>query len=208
MLRERGFPVLEADAIARELMQPGRDVYRAIVDHFGPEVVRGDGALDRARLAELAFHQGRLDELTRIVHPPVIAEQERRMRAIFADDPSAAVVVESALVFEAEASGTVPEWRNRFDRLVLVTAPDDLKIDRFLARTLPDTATPEQRSRAEKDARARLAAQLPDAVKILRSDYVIDNAGALDSTRRQVNIIVAEFERLRGESEPGTRSSE
>jgi dephospho-CoA kinase len=198
MFREHGFPVLEADAIARELMQPGQAVHRAIAEHFGPEAVRADGTLDRARLADLAFNHGRLDELNRIVHPPTIAEQERRMRAIFSIDSTAVVVVESALVFEAEAQGTVPEWRRRFDRIVLVTAPDDLKVERFLARILPAGATPEQRARAEQDARARLAAQLPDAMKIPRSDYVIDNGGSPEATRRQVEPIAEEFERISG----------
>jgi dephospho-CoA kinase len=208
LLREHGFHLLEADAIARELMQPGQAVHRAIAEHFGREVVRADGSLDRARLADLAFRQGRLNELNCIVHPPTIAEQERRTREIFAADPAAVVVIESALVFEAEAWGTVPEWRRRFDRVALVTAPDALKLERFLARILPPDATPDARARAESDARARLAAQLPDAVKIPRSDYVIDNGGSLDATRRQVERMAAELERVSGASEPGTRNPE
>lgn len=208
MLRERGFHVLEADGLARELMQPGEAVHRAIAEHFGPEVVRADGTLDRAHLADLAFRQGRLDELTRIVHPPTIVEQERRTRAIFAADPAAVVVIESALIFEAEAWGTVPEWRKRFDRVALVTAPDTLKLERFLARILPADATPEQRAQAEHDARARLAAQLPDAEKIPRSDFVIDNGGAVEATRQQVDRVAAELERMGRGSEPRTRNPE
>ena len=208
ILREHGFHVLEADAIARALMQPGQAVHRAIAEHFGPEAVRADGTLDRARLADLAFRHGRLAELNRIVHPPTIAEQERRTREIFAADPAAVVVIESALVFEAEAWGTVPEWRKRFDRVVLVTAPDALKLQRFLARIVPPDATPEQRAQAESDARGRLAAQLPDAVKIPRSDYVVDNAGTLDATRRQVEHVAAELERIGGASEPRARNPE
>ena len=193
MLRERGFEVLEADAIAREMMQPGQPVYEAIVEHFGPSVVRADGTLDRARLAAISFGEGRLQELTRIVHPPVIAEQERRTAEIVARDPAAIVVVESALIFEAEASGTAPGWRKRFDRIVLVTAPDDVKIQRFLARILPPDATPEERAAAERDARGRMAAQLPDSVKIPHCDYVIDNSGTVEETRRQVDRIATEL---------------
>ncbi|MGA8532345.1 MAG: dephospho-CoA kinase [Acidobacteriaceae bacterium] len=193
LLREHGFSVLEADGIARELMEPGQSVYLAIVEHFGPSVLRNDGALDRPRLADLVFHHGRLPELNRIVHPPVVAEQERRMDDLFARDPHAIVFVESALIFEAEAWGTVPEWRRRFDRIVLVTAPDELKIQRFLARMLPGDASPEERARAEGDARARLAAQLPESVKIPRSDMVIDNSDSLDATRAQVDRLVAQL---------------
>ncbi len=195
IFREHGMRVLEADAIARDMMQPGHEVFRRIVEHFGPAVVRSDGSLDRPRLATLAFGKDRLNELSRIVHPPVIADQERRMTEIFATDPRAIVVVESALIFEADASGTAPGWRQRFDRVVLVTAPDDLKLRRFLARILPATATPEQRAAAERDARSRLAAQLPDSVKIPRSDYVIDNSGSLDATRRQVESVCRHLSR-------------
>jgi dephospho-CoA kinase len=193
LLREHGFPVLEADAIARELMEPGQSVFRAIVEHFGPSVLRADGALDRPRLADLVFNHGHLPELNRIVHPPTVAEQERRMAEIFARYPRAIVFVESALIFEAEAWGTVPEWRRRFDRVILVTAPDEVKIQRSLARILPADASPENRAHAERDARARLAAQIPDRVKIPRCDAVIDNSGSLDATRAQVDRLAAEL---------------
>jgi dephospho-CoA kinase len=193
MFRQHGITLLQADTIARELMQPGHPVYRAIAEHFGPSVLRPDGTLDRVRLAAMAFGEGRLIELTRIVHPPTVAEQERQMQEIFARDRRAIVMIESALIFEAGESGTVPEWRKRFDRIVLVVAPDDLKIRRFLARTLPPGATAEQRAETERDARARLSAQLSDAMKIPCSDFIIENSGALDATKRQVDWIAAEL---------------
>ena len=202
MLREQGFHVLEADAIARELMQPGQPVHHAIAEYFGPSVVRADGTLNRARLAAISFGEGRLQELTRIVHPPVIAEQERRMAEIFATDPAAIVVIESALIFEAEASGTVPEWPRRFDRIILVTAPVELKIHRFLTRILPPNVTDEQRALAERDARGRIAAQLPDSVKIPHCQYIIDNSGSLENTRRQVDRIAADL-RAAVRAQPG-----
>jgi len=191
IFRACGLHVLEADAIAREMMQHGHGVFDSIVQNFGPAVVLPDGTLDRRRLASLAFSGGRLDELNHIVHPPVIAEQERLANEIFARDPAAVVVVESALIFEAEAWGTVPGWRSRFDSIVLVTAPDDLKIQRFLARILPAHATGEERTAAERDARQRLAAQLPDSVKIPHADFLIDNSGPLDATRAQAERAAA-----------------
>jgi dephospho-CoA kinase len=164
--------------------------------------VRADGTLDRARLAAISFGEGRLQELTRIVHPPVIAEQERRMTEIFARDPDAIAVIESALIFEAEALGTVPEWPRRFDRIILVTAPDEVKIHRFLARILPAGATEEQRAAAERDARCRIAAQLPDSAKLSHCHYVIDNSGSLEDTRRQVDRIAADL-RAAVRAQPG-----
>jgi dephospho-CoA kinase len=199
IFREQGLHVLEADSIARELMQPGREVFAGIVEHFGRSVLRPDGMLDRPRLARLAFSEGHLNELNQIVHPPVVAEQERRMNGIFTGDPSAIVVVESALVFEAEAWGTVPGWRDRFDSIILVTAPDDLKMQRFLGRILPAHATLEERSAAERDARQRLAAQMPDSGKIPLADFVIDNAGSLDALRARAESVAVE---LRRNSEP------
>ena len=106
-------------------------------------------------------------------------------------DPNAVVVIESALIFEAEAWGTVPDWRKRFDRIILVTAPDDLKI-RALPRAHPARVrTAEERAAAERDARQRLAAQLPDSIKIPQADFVIDNSGSLDATRAQAERVAA-----------------
>jgi dephospho-CoA kinase len=186
---EQGLAVIEADAVGRDLMRPGQPVFAAIVAHFGEAMVRPDGALDRTRLADVAFRQGRLAELNAIVHPAVIAAQEDWMRAVFDRDPQAAAVVESALIFEASegTDASIPGWRERFDRIVLVTAPDELKIARYIERVLarePDAGA-ERRAAIERDARARLARQIPDAQKLAWCHYVIDNANGLDRLREQ-----------------------
>ena len=190
MFRSLGAHVIEADAIGRELMSPGHSVYEEIVRHFGPQVVHRDGALNRRLLADLAFRQNRLLELNRIVHPAVIAEQQRRAERIFAEDLNSVVIVESALIFEADAQGTAPGWRQRFDKLIFVTAPDEVKIARYMARSADHT-----RSHAdlEADARARLAAQIPDSEKIPLCDYVIHNDGGIGPTQHQVERIFAEL---------------
>ena len=173
-------------------MQPGEAVYQRIVDHFGTGVVSSDGTLNRPLLADLAFRQGKLDELNRIVHPPVIAAQEAWIDDVFAQDPDAIAMIESALIFEAGDSGSVPGWRDRFDRVVLVTASDEVKIQRFLERLAAGKQLePEKRMQLERDARARLAQQIPDSKKIPRSDYVIDNGGALEKTQQQVDEVFA-----------------
>jgi dephospho-CoA kinase len=192
MFAAHGVHVISADEVGRKLMQPGEAVYQRIVDHFGPEVVSSDGTLNRPLLADLAFRQGKLDELNRIVHPPVIVAQEAWIDDVFAQDPDAIAMIESALIFEAGDSGSVPGWRDRFDRVVLVTAPDEVKIQRFLERLSAGTQwEPEKRTQLERDARARLAQQIPDSKKIPRSDYVIDNGGALEKTQRQVDEVFA-----------------
>jgi dephospho-CoA kinase len=84
--------------------------------------------------------------------------------------------VESALIFEVEKWGTAPGWMERFDQLILVTVPDEVKIARFVARGVDQNG-------AEADARARLALQIPDEEKAARCDFVIDNSGSLAETR-------------------------
>jgi dephospho-CoA kinase len=195
LFAQLGVHVIEADAVGRALMQPGEAVYRAIVNHFGSSVLRNDGTLNRSALANLAFQQGRREELNQIVHPPVIAAQEEWMRKIFEQDDTAIAMVESALIFEAERSGTVPGWRQRFDKIILVTAPDDVKISRYLER--PVSSGPQdqgQRQALIEDARARLAAQIPDSEKAPYCDFVIDTSGSLEDTARSVRTIYSKLQ--------------
>jgi dephospho-CoA kinase len=190
MFRSLGAHVIEADAVGRELMSPGQAVYHDIVDHFGTEVVNTDGTLNRRLLAQLAFRHDRLAELNRIVHPPVIVAQQEWAERIFAEDPNAIAIVESAVIFEADAQGTAPGWRKRFERVILVTAPDEVKVARFVARMAPNSVSSKE---LEADARARLAAQIPDSEKIPLCDYVIYNDGPLKETQGQVERIFAEL---------------
>ncbi len=186
MFAELGAAVISADQLGRQLMQPGEPVYAAIVKTFGRGVVREDGSLDRKALAELAFQHNQADALNHIVHPAVVAAEEEWMRGVFAADPRRVAMVESALIFEVEKWGTAPGWVQRFDKLILVTVPDEVKIARFLARTVT-------RDGAEADARARIAAQMPDKEKAGRCNYVIDNTGSLEVTHARVKTIYEEL---------------
>jgi dephospho-CoA kinase len=202
MLRELGAEVTESDALGRAMMEPGQPVFAEIVKHFGPEVVGADGKLNRARLAELAFGGGRLRELNAIVHPPVIEAQKRWMEEVTARDPNAIAVVESALIFEvvrdAQARGEtnhpMADWRKRIDCVVVVTAPDEMKVKRYAARVSPEG---EGLKVIEADARERLKHQVPDAEKAAQADYVIDNSGDMGALREQVKAL---WQRLKAES--------
>jgi dephospho-CoA kinase len=208
-LRALGAEVIEADALGRALMEPDQPVYAEIVRAFGPEVVGSDGRLNRVRLAELAFRGGRLNELNAIVHPAVIEAQRRWMDAVFARDPAAVAVVESALIFEVERDARARGEQEtvlgrRGDRIVVVTAPDEVKIARYTARICPEGAG---REAVEADARLRLAHQIPDAEKAARADYVLANTGDIAALHAQVVDLWA---RLKAESNnsPGNLSLE
>ena len=202
MLRELGAQVTESDALGRAMMEPGQPVFEEIVRHFGTEVIGLDGRLNRPRLADLVFRQGRLQELNAIIHPPVIEAQRRWMDEVAARDPDAIAVVESALIFEvvrdALASGEknhlLADWRTRIDRIIVVTAPDEVKIARYAARIAP---AGQSRAAIEADARQRLKHQVPDAEKAAQADYVLDNSGDLAGLRAQVQAL---WPRLKAES--------
>jgi dephospho-CoA kinase len=207
MLRELGAQVIEADALGREMMEPGHDVYDKIVARFGQEVVNPDGHLNRARLADLAFRHGRLQELNAIVHPPVIEAQHRWMDEVFARDPASVAVLESALIFEVvrdarargEKESVLADWRRRIDRMIVVTAPDDLKIDRYAARVAANAGSASRSSldAIKADARNRLSHQIPDAEKAAQTDYVLDNSGDIAALHAQVQAL---WPRLKAES--------
>jgi dephospho-CoA kinase len=193
MLRGLGAHVIEADELGRTLMEPGHVVYDDIVRTFGRSVVTSDGRLDRPKLARLAFENGRLDELNAIVHPAVIAAQQQWMSDLFARQPAAVAVVESALIFEVErdarargeSEGVLADWRNRFDAIIVVTAPDDVKIARYTARV----GQGQEQGSLAADARVRLARQIPDAEKSARADFVIENTGDLAALRQKVESV-------------------
>lgn len=199
---QAGVEVLEADMIGRELTQPGQPVYVEILRSFqqsagAPELTLGGGELNRAALAKYVFATGRIDELNAIVHPAVIAEQERRMEEIFRRRPGAIVIVESALIFEADRGGTAPGLSHRFDKLILVTAPPSVRIERYIARVSGGAPlSSEQRAALEQDARKRMSLQIPDEEKMDRCDFIIKNDEPMEAVGRRVHQILAELQRV------------
>jgi len=197
IFQELGAAVISADQLGRQLMQPGEPVYAAIVQTFGQAVIRADGSLDRKTLAELAFQHNQAGALNHIVHPAVVAAEEDWMRGVFAADPARVAIVESALIFEVEKWGTAPGWVERFDKLILVTVPEEVKIARFVSRMMAKewapTSQESRRAALTLDARARIAAQISDQEKVARCNYVIDNTRPLEETRGVVEGIYREL---------------
>jgi dephospho-CoA kinase len=181
-----GAHLIQADAIAHQLMQPGQAVYQEVVRHFGEGILNPDGSVNRARLAETAFgapgKPSRVQELNQIVHPAVIRKQDEWMEEAGRGDSRAIAIVEAALILEAGAA-------KRFDRLVVVTCRPEQRIQRWAARVGVDEET------AHREVTRRMAAQLPDDEKIKAADYVIDNSGSLDDAQRRVRELYGQLKR-------------
>ncbi|HEV7673333.1 MAG TPA: dephospho-CoA kinase [Candidatus Angelobacter sp.] len=183
MFADRGANIIDADTVAHELYRPGQEVLQELVKHFGAEILKPDGELDRAKLATLVFDGGRVEELNRIVHPAVIRQQDEWMRALGEKNRYAVAIVEAALILEAGV-------KDHFDRIMVVTCKPEQKVARFAKRT----GMSEDAARADVERRNK--AQMPDDEKAHRADFVIDNSGSLEETSHQVQRIYSELKVL------------
>ena len=166
MLADLGATVIDADALAHEVIAPGTPGWQQVVDAFGPEVVAADGAIDRAQLAAIVFSDpAALARLEAIIHPLVIQEADRRIRAI----GRGVVVIEAIKLIE---SGMVRDC----DALWVVTARPEQQIERLVR----------ERGMSAAEVQRRMAAQPPQSEKIALADVVIDNSGTPEETRAQV----------------------
>lgn len=177
ILQQLGAPVVDADVLARQVVEPGSPALAEIAARFGPDILDSSGGLDRKKLGALVFadDQARRD-LERIIHPR-IAKAGRDAIARHAAQGAQIVIYEAALLVENQAHA----W---LDGLIVVSVPPALQLERLMARDHLDRAS----------AEARLAAQLPLADKVAVADHVIDNSGTLEQTRAQVSEL---WERLR-----------
>jgi len=175
MFAELGAHTIDADVIAHDLMRPGERVYDEVVKRFGADILNPDKTVNRALLAETAFDQRRprIYELNAIVHPGVIEKYEQWMEEIGGREPDAIAMLEAALLLEAGL-------RRRFDRIIVVSCHTQQRIERWEKRLNVDAET------ARLEVTRRMKAQAPDEAKIQAADYVIDNSGAIEETRKQV----------------------
>jgi dephospho-CoA kinase len=168
MLAEHGAVVIDADAIAREVVEPGTPGYDAVVAEFGSGVVR-DGRLDRAALAKIVFNDDDARaRLNAIVHPLV---GERTAELMAAAPPDAVVVYDVPLLVESGLA-------DGFDTVVIVLAPQDVRLRRLAARGMP-----------EDDARARMAKQATDDERRAVADEIVTNAGSREQLQAQVDAV-------------------
>jgi dephospho-CoA kinase len=175
-LAAQGAVVIDADAIAREVVEPGTDGLAEVVEAFGPEVLRPDGTLDRPRLGEIVFADPELrGKLNAIVHPRVGA----RMAELEGEAAPGAIVVHDVPLI-AESGRT-----DAYDLIVVVDAPPRVQIDRLVRR----------RGMTREQAKARMAAQASREQRLAIADIVIDNSGSLSELDRQVGDLWAELRR-------------
>ncbi|PPG54835.1 dephospho-CoA kinase [Rathayibacter sp. AY1E9] len=176
-LAEHGAVVVDADVLAREVVEPGEPALAAIAERFGPSVIRADGALDRPALGAIVFSDAAARaDLNAITHPAVTLRSQRLFAEAAEADPDAVVVYDVPLLAEGRGAG-------EFDEVVVVHAPQHLRIERLVAL----------RALTEEEARARVSSQASDEERLALADVVIDSSGTLEETLARTDAL---WERL------------
>jgi dephospho-CoA kinase len=175
MLRGSGYPVVDADVVARRCVEPGSAALAAIAARFGADIVLPDGSLDRAGLARIVFSDADARrDLEAITHPCIRAGIEAELAALRSiSDPPALVFVEHPLLVETGG-------HDRVDSVVVVEAPVEMRIARLVAG----------RAMREDEARSRIAAQVDDAERRAVADHVLVNDGDLEALSAQARHLL------------------
>ena len=170
ILKELGAYILDADRIAREAAEPGTSGLAAIVRQFGPEVLNGDGSLNRKALGKIVFADAKKRKmLEEILHPQVLAELLNRTREIGRENPKAVVVYDVPLLIESGMQGIA-------DTVWLVSAPEETRIERIMRRDGVDRG----------EALQRIRSQMPQEEKTAYADVIIDNSKSREALYRTV----------------------
>lgn len=173
LLAQEGFTVVDADKIAREIMEPGSPVLDEVAAAFGDDLIHEDGSLDRGELARRAFvDKPSTEKLNSITHPAIRAESERRFAAAEAAGESA-VIYDMPLLVELGMNRDM-------DLTVVVDVDAEERVRRLTS----------SRGLDETDARARIAQQIDDATRNAAADVIINNNGSEDELKPQVDRLV------------------
>jgi dephospho-CoA kinase len=179
-LEALGAKVIDADGVGHELLQPSHPVFNQVLSHFGQEILKPGGEIDRDRLGSVVFADPqKLSELTSIMHPSLIARVEEIAEGLCSRHPQAVILVDAALIFEAGVA-------DRFAKILVAWCRPEQQIERLMAKT----------GLSRQDALRRMASQIPVEEKRRRADYVIDCSGSLEETRAQVEALYPEIKRL------------
>lgn len=176
-MAEQGAVVVDADRIAREVVEPGTPALARIVEEFGPDVLAGDGSLDRAALGAVVFSDpARLAILNGITHPAVRELSHRRFAEAGQSDPDAIVVYDVPLLTEARAA-------DEFDVVVVVSAPEATRIERMVSL----------RGMSRAEAERRIRSQVPEERRLALADIVIESGGTLEQTLARADEVWLEL---------------
>jgi dephospho-CoA kinase len=179
-LEALGAKVIDADGVGHELLQPSNPVHNKVVSHFGQEILKPNGEIDRGRLGSIVFSDPqRLSELTSIMHPSLIARIEEIAKELGSQHPRAVILVDAALIYEAGVA-------DRFIKILVAWCRPEQQTERLMAKT----------GLSREEALRRVASQIPAEEKRRRADYVIDCSRSLEETRAQVEALYPELERL------------
>ncbi len=171
MLAARGAVLIDADQLAREVVEPGSPTLAQVADAFGQAMLQADGSLDRKRLGQVVFaDESARKKLESLLHPPIRALMRSRMAAYEQEDPSRLVVVDVPLLYE---SGLV----EYFSEVMVVYVPREVQLARLMERDGMDEDAAEQ----------RISAQLPIDEKKAMADILIDNSGTRAATEQQID---------------------
>ncbi|MCK9859295.1 dephospho-CoA kinase [Paenibacillus sp. ATY16] len=170
MLAERGAMLVDADQVAREVVMPGEPALEAVASAFGQAVIHTDGTLDRKALGGIVFNnRDLLAQLENILHPAIRNRMQQRIRQYEEQNPRQLVVADIPLLYETGQE-------KLYDGVMVVYVPQALQLKRLMERN----------GIAEEEAQRRIGLQMDIEQKRGRADWVIDNSGSLDETRRQV----------------------
>ncbi len=173
MFRELGASVIDADQVARLVVEPGQPAWKEIVERFGEGVLNPDGTINRRRLGEIVFRDAeKREELNRITHPRII-EKIRELIEEHRKEGARVVIVEATLI--VEKGGMKPIIGD----LIVVTADEETQIMRLTQRV----------GLSREEALLRIKSQMPVSEKVKHATYVIDNSGDLEKTREQVKRV-------------------
>jgi dephospho-CoA kinase len=170
---ELGAHIIDADVIARQLLNPGTGTYLKVLQGFGRTILNPDGTINRKSLAQLIFHDSAKRELLNsLVHPDVRTEVLRRIAELEKPGVGGIIIVDAALMVETGSY-------KMYDRLVVVTCDPAVQLTRLINRD----------GLSLQEARARIAAQLPSGEKVKVADYIIETSGTFKQTREQIETV-------------------
>lgn len=180
MFVEAGCHLIDSDHITHKLLEPGQAVYAAVVHEFGQRILAPDGTIDRRLLGDIVFKDPQArGTLNHLVHPAVIQRQQEWLNEMEANDPGGIAIVDAALMIEV---GTY----KRYDKVVVVTCSRVTQKQRLAQRS----------GWTDDEAEARIRSQMPMEEKVKFADFLIDNSGDLEDTRRQVGEVNSRLREL------------